>query len=243
MGGQVVSAGIVAGQLYISLSDGSVIPCGFVQGPQGLQGERGAIGSTGRPGADGNTILHSAGNPRPDLGRDGDFHINTVRYVIQLKENGVWGKPQPLLVDGSAMGTLDQGGKTITGGKGRFFPMGGVGSNVPAAPSNNSAGLQPILANGMPLGINRQMLCSDASGDLLKLILFFHQASGGVYSCEVVAMRGASAGSITIAWEMADPKVGLPTVNFEAVVNGLALEVWATSTGQWTEIRGGYLLL
>ena len=51
----VVSAAIIEGNLIIGLSDGSIINCGFVQGPQGLSGPQGPIGATGDRGTDGNT--------------------------------------------------------------------------------------------------------------------------------------------------------------------------------------------
>ena len=61
----VVSAAIISGDLIIGLSDGSIINCGRVQGPQG-DGPAGPIGAPGRPGQDGNTILTSEGLPRAE---------------------------------------------------------------------------------------------------------------------------------------------------------------------------------
>ena len=98
MGGNVVSAAIVEGNLIIGLSDGSIINCGRVQGPQGLQGPQGPIGATGDRGTDGNTILSAMGRPTGDLGKDGDFFINTRDWEIYgPKSGGAWGKPKSML--------------------------------------------------------------------------------------------------------------------------------------------------
>ena len=45
----VASAAIIEGSLIIGLDDGSIINCGFVQGPQGLKGDPGPMGATGNP--------------------------------------------------------------------------------------------------------------------------------------------------------------------------------------------------
>ena len=44
----VVSAAVIGGDLILGLSDGSIINCGRVQGPQGLKGDQGPMGATGR---------------------------------------------------------------------------------------------------------------------------------------------------------------------------------------------------
>ena len=187
---EIVSAAVISGSLVLGLSDGQIINCGVVQGPQGLQGPQGPMGATGRPGVDGNTILHSAGNPRPDLGRDGDWHINTVKYVIQLKESGVWGKPQPLLVDGSAMGTLDQGGKRVKGAP-RFFPMGGASSGVYLPPDPGSGGLELIIGHNQPLVANTPSpVAIDTTGDVM-IVDLWAQGPQGTLFVEVAVSKGA----------------------------------------------------
>ena len=238
-GALVVSAAVVSGNLVLGLADGRIIDCGHVQGPQGLQGERGPIGSTGRAGTDGNTILHSAGRPRPDLGKDGDWHINTVDYIISLKENGTWGKGQPLLVDGSKMGALDQGGKRIKGGPGRFFPLGGASSSVAALPPVGE-GLEPIIGNGGPLGANTwSPLAIDDSGDLIETTLYFSRAGGNeVYVAKVIAFRANTTGNLTIAWEAAQPTSMTYAVTFDAVVIGAQLTLRVQSDTSWESIRG-----
>ena len=97
----VASAAIISGDLIIGLSDGSIINCGRVQGPQGLDGPAGPIGAPGRPGQDGNTILTSEGLPRPDVGTNGDYIIDKVSWTIYgPKANGVWGIGTPLRGNG-----------------------------------------------------------------------------------------------------------------------------------------------
>ena len=97
----VASAAIISGDLIIGLSDGSIINCGRVQGPQGLDGPAGPIGAPGRPGQDGNTILTSEGFPRPDVGTNGDYIIDKVSWTIYgPKANGVWGIGTPLRGNG-----------------------------------------------------------------------------------------------------------------------------------------------
>ena len=93
----VVSAAVIGGDLVLGLSDGSIINCGRVQGPQGLKGDQGPIGATGQSGTDGNTIHTVAGAPDTTLGRDGDFAINTVVWEIYgPRAGGAWGTGTPL---------------------------------------------------------------------------------------------------------------------------------------------------
>ncbi len=84
-----------------------------VDGEQGIQGEPGKDGHTptieigengnriidgvdseikaeGKDGLDGNTILNGTNNPTNDLGKDGDFYINTSNWDVFLKDNGEW---------------------------------------------------------------------------------------------------------------------------------------------------------
>ena len=87
----VVSAAILEGNLIIGLSDGSVINCGYVQGPPGLKGDAGPMGASGESGRDGNTILTVAGTPRNDIGTDGDYAIDNINWRIYgPKSGGVW---------------------------------------------------------------------------------------------------------------------------------------------------------
>jgi len=237
--GLIVSAGIVAGELIIGLDDGSLIRAGVVQGPQGLQGPQGPVGATGRPGTDGNTILSSNGRPRPDLGRDGDYCIDRVNWEIFHKENGVWGKGQPLLVAGT-LGGLDQGGKQIKGGPGRFFPMGGASSGVFLPPDPGTGGLEPIIGNGQPLGANIwSPIAIDADGDLMEVTVYFRRSGGNeVYTCKAIAYRANTIGNLAIAWEAAQPQTLPFTVEFDAQVAGSQLTLRVRSNTNWEEVRG-----
>ena len=94
----VVSAAILEGRLIIGLSDGSVIDCGYVQGPPGLQGNPGPMGADGDAGRDGNTIHTVAGTPRNDMGVDGDYAIDNINWRIYgPKSGGIWGKANDML--------------------------------------------------------------------------------------------------------------------------------------------------
>ena len=88
MNTSVVSAAIIEGNLIIGLSDGSVINCGYVQGPQGLTGYEGPMGATGDRGTDGNTIITVAGTPGNDIGKDGDYAIDNINWRIYGPKSG-----------------------------------------------------------------------------------------------------------------------------------------------------------
>ena len=116
----VVSAAILEGNLIIGLSDGSVINCGYVQGPPGLQGNPGPMGADGDAGRDGNTIITVAGTPRNDTGTDGDYAIDNVNWRIYgPKSGGTWGKANDMLPSKDNL---------ITNGRG-FEGVGGGGSD------------------------------------------------------------------------------------------------------------------
>jgi hypothetical protein len=238
--GLIVSAGIVEGELILGLDDGSLIKAGQVKGPQGLRGEQGSKGDTGKPGQDGNTVHHSAGRPGPDLGRDGDHHVNTVEWEWSIKESGKWGKGQPLLAERSN----PKGGATHSdrwkAGGGRFFPMGGTSASVTQPPAPAQGGLEPILSNGQALGANIwNPVAIDNDGDLMEVTMFFSRSGGNeVYTCKVIAYRANTIGNLTIAWESAQP-LSLPyTVEFNAVVTGQALQLNVRSSTGWEAVRG-----
>ena len=94
----VTSAAIIEGSLIIGLSDGSVINCGYVQGPQGLTGAPGPVGAQGERGTDGATIHTTKGPPPADLGKDGDYCINNRDwFIFGPKASGMWGAGQGML--------------------------------------------------------------------------------------------------------------------------------------------------
>lgn len=240
MAGLVVSAAIVSGRLILGLDSGEVVDCGQAQGPQGLRGEQGGKGDTGKPGQDGNTVHHSAGRPRPDLGRDGDHHVNTVEWEWSIKESGKWGKGQPLLAErANAKGGASHSDRWKAGG-GRFFPMGGTSASVTQPPAPAQGGLEPILSNGQPLGANIwNPVAIDADGDLMEVTMFFSRSGGNeVYTAKVIAYRANTIGNLTIAWESAQP-LSLPyTVEFNAVVTGQSLQLNVRSSVGWEVVRG-----
>jgi hypothetical protein len=236
----VVSAGIVSGDLILGLSDGKLINCGRAQGPEGLRGPAGPIGPKGKDGKDGNTVLHSAGRPKPDMGVDGDHHVNTVDWEWSIKESGKWGRGQPLLASrANAKGEVTHADRWKAGGN-RFFPMGGASSAVTVPPAATGGGLEPIIGNGQPLGANIwSPIAIDATGDLMEVTLYFSRSGGNeVYTCKVIAYRANTIGNLTIAWESAQP-LNLPyTVEFNAVINGQELQLNVRSSTNWEAVRG-----
>ena len=119
----VTSAAIIEGSLIIGLSDGSIINCGYVQGPQGLKGDRGPTGATGERGTDGATIHTTKGPPPADLGKDGDYAINNRDwFIFGPKASGMWGAGQGMLPKDIHQPVL--GGSSNQGGG----PIGGTDS-------------------------------------------------------------------------------------------------------------------
>ena len=124
MNTSVVSAAIIEGNLIIGLSDGSIINCGFVQGPQGLSGPQGPMGAPGDRGTDGNTIHTIAGTPGNEMGTDGDYAIDNINWRIYgPKSGGVWGKAKEMLPGPENLITNGREGGGSGGGS-----MGGSGS-------------------------------------------------------------------------------------------------------------------
>ena len=68
------------------------------QGEQGVQGETGPQGEQGIQGEAGLGCLNGSGAPSPDLGREGDFYIDTNAWNIYgPKTAGAWGLPTSLI--------------------------------------------------------------------------------------------------------------------------------------------------
>jgi hypothetical protein len=126
MNTSVVSAAIIEGNLIIGLSDGSIINCGFVQGPQGLSGPQGPMGATGDNGTDGNTIITVGGTPGNEIGTDGDYAIDNINWRIYgPKSGGVWGKAKEMLPGPE---NILENGRAPSGGSGGGS-MGGSGNS------------------------------------------------------------------------------------------------------------------
>ena len=127
----VVSAAILEGNLIIGLSDGSVINCGYVQGPPGLKGDAGPMGADGDAGRDGNTIITVAGTPRNDAGTDGDYAIDNVNWRIYgPKSGGVWGKANEMLPSKENLIVNGRGFEGGAGGSGDSGGGGGGGAGI-----------------------------------------------------------------------------------------------------------------
>ena len=147
----VASAAIIEGSLIIGLDDGSIINCGFVQGPQGLKGDPGPMGATGDPGLDGNTIHTVAGTPRNDMGRDGDYAIDNINWRIYgPKSGGVWGKAKEMLPgpENIIENGRNTGAATGGGGAGSGDGSGPVFTNTVIATGTGRLSESPV--NGSP---------------------------------------------------------------------------------------------
>ena len=142
----VVSAAVIGGELIIGLSDGSIINCGSVSGPQGLKGDQGPMGATGRSGTDGNTIHTVAGTPDTTLGRDGDFAINvTVWEIYGPRAGGAWGTGTPLRGNKRGGGAEKQ---ALFGNNSSSEGGGGVNQTTATLPLSNPTRLSG--ARGLP---------------------------------------------------------------------------------------------
>jgi hypothetical protein len=199
----------------------------------------------GPRGIDGNTILNGRGKPSAELGRDGDFYIDTDELrIFGPKSNGLWGNGNDMRV-GKA--NLDQYIRAAQAGQGRtrFFAMGAPSMQVVAAPGGgNTNGLEPILGNGLAIGNNWQTIANDTDGDLIECVLYLRRSGGNeVYTCKVIAFRANTIANLTIAWEAAQPQSIPYTVEFDARVTGTTLELRIRSNVTWDEIRGGYIRL
>ena len=173
----VASAAIIEGSLIIGLDDGSIINCGFVQGPQGLKGDPGPMGATGDPGLDGNTIHTVAGTPRNDMGRDGDYAIDNINWRIYgPKSGGVWGKakemlpgPENILENGRNTGAATGGGgaggsggagglvftnTVIATGSGRLAQSGTGTTSIVNYPGSPLGMISPESGMGVQSNIN-----------------------------------------------------------------------------------------
>ena len=169
----VVSAAVIGGDLILGLSDGSIINCGRVQGPQGLKGDQGPMGATGRAGTDGNTIHTVAGAPDTTLGRDGDYAINTTVWEIYgPRAGGAWGTGTPLR--GNRRGGSGEqreaifGQTTDTGGGGASGLQSLVaGEGITITPESNPKVLKitnqilnsrtlPLISPSIPDGLETQ---------------------------------------------------------------------------------------
>jgi hypothetical protein len=101
----------------------------FEQGPPGLAGPPGPQGPAGSPGANGNTVLYGPTDP-VEVGKDGDFYINTTTDMIfGPKSGGAW--PPGTSIIGPPGATGAPGTPGAPGAPGAAGPQGPQG--VPGA--------------------------------------------------------------------------------------------------------------
>ena len=235
----VASAAIVSGELILGLDDGQIIRAGYVQGPQGLTGDRGAIGSVGPAGRDGNTLLHGAGVPTFDDGKDGDFYIDIKAYrCYGPKVGGKWGS-------GVALLPKDRGGMLPTGMRtqgsvsagSRAFAASmsgpGGGSGIPAPAGD---GLDLINGHNRPLppGLTT-LIASDVKGDSMHVIVKADSTTGSWYG-EIIVTHFGGISDHAVAWEV--PIAGAPILTFSTRYNVDHLELSVNSDQALTNIRG-----
>ena len=235
----VASAAIVSGELILGLDDGQIIRAGYVQGPQGLTGDRGAIGSVGPAGRDGNGLLHGAGVPTFDDGKDGDFYIDIKEWkAYGPKVGGKWGSGVALLPKDRG-GMLPTGmrtqGSVSAGGRAFAASMGGPGGGGGAiAPTGD--GLDLINGHNKPLAANiNSIIASDTKGDAMHVLVKADAATGSWYGEVVVTHFGPQA-DYTVAWEV---NIGTaPKITFAPVWNVDHLDLGLSSSVALTNLRG-----
>ena len=235
----VASAAIVSGELILGLDDGQIIRAGYVQGPQGLTGDRGAIGSVGPAGRDGNGLLHGAGVPTFDDGKDGDFYIDIKEWkAYGPKVGGKWGSGVALLPKDRG-GMLPTGMRTqgsVAAGSRAFAasmsgPSGGGGAIAPTGD-----GLDLINGHNKPLAANiNSIIASDTKGDAMHVLVKADAATGSWYGEVVVTHFGPQA-DYTVAWEV---NIGTaPKITFAPVWNVDHLDLGLSSSVALTNLRG-----
>ena len=235
----VASAAIVSGELILGLDDGQIIRAGYVQGPQGLTGDRGAIGSVGPAGRDGNTLLHGAGIPTFDDGKDGDWYIDSKEYrCYGPKTGGKWGSGVALLPKDRG-GMLPTGmrtqGSVSAGSRAFAASMSGPGGGG-GIPAPTGDGLDLINGHNKPLAANiNSIIASDTKGDAMHVLVKADAATGSWYGEVVVTHFGPQA-DYTVAWEV---NIGTaPKITFAPVWNVDHLDLGLSSSVALTNLRG-----
>jgi hypothetical protein len=235
----VASAAIVSGELILGLDDGQIIRAGYVQGPQGLTGDRGAIGSVGPAGRDGNGLLHGAGVPTFDDGKDGDFYIDIKEWkAYGPKTGGKWGSGVALLPKDRG-GMLPTGmrtqGSVSAGSRAFAASMGGPGGGG-GIPAPTGDGLDLINGHNKPLAANiNSIIASDTKGDAMHVLVKADAATGSWYGEVVVTHFGPQA-DYTVAWEV---NIGTaPKITFAPVWNVDHLDLGLSSSVALTNLRG-----
>jgi len=239
MAGVVTGGSVIGGELVFSLSDGSILNVGLVQGPPGLKGAMGPTGPQGNDGRDGLNFNTGTGFPDSSIGEDGEmFYSTTLVAIFGPKAGGNWGSPVYLRPKDSQASTgqrLD--GKTTKGaGSGGRFLMGG--GPFPTAPGDNTAGLHEIKGNNQPLpSHNFLTIVSDNKGYVFH-VLIHAEAADGSYYAEVVCTRDAQNNTAhVVAWETELGNTP-PRLVFETAINAGQLELSVASDLNLNKLRG-----
>ena len=240
MSGVVTGGSVIGGELVFSLSDGSILNVGLVQGPPGLKGAMGPTGPAGLAGRDGLNFNTGTGFPDSSIGEDGEmFYSTTLVAIFGPKAGGQWGSPVYLRPKDSQASTgqrLDR--KTTSGANtgSRFLMGGGPFSGGPSTPQ--TAGLDPINGNGQPLAAATPlMIAGDSSGYVFHVLIHSLVATGSYYA-EVVCTRDdmGNMGHV-VAWECA-LGTGAPNLTFTTAINTGQLELTVSSDVNVDMLRG-----
>ena len=239
MAGVITGGSVIGGELVFSLSDGSILNVGLVQGPPGLKGAMGPTGPQGNDGRDGLNFNTGTGFPDSTIGVDGEmFYSTTLVAIFGPKAGGQWGAPVYLRPKDSQASTgqrLD--GKTTKGaGSSSRFLMGG--GPFPIAPGDNTAGLDPINKNNQSLAAaTPRMIAGDSKGYVFHVLLCALVATGSYYA-EVVCTRDDMGNTAhVVAWET-DLGTGTPNLTFTTAINGNQLELTVVSDIDVNHLRG-----
>ncbi|WP_020402148.1 hypothetical protein [Gracilimonas tropica] len=135
----------------------SVTGCKEVVGPEGEQGPQGEVGPVGPAGEDGSVMYAGPGAPTADIGKEGDYYLNTNtgEYYGPKDEDG-WGNPIIVLMgeDGSD-GEDGKDGSQIHSGTGApDSSLGIVGDFYIDLTNQNLYGPKTDNGWGNPISLN-----------------------------------------------------------------------------------------
>lgn len=237
-GNYITGAAIIGGELVLSLSTGEILNCGLVSGPPGDRGIIGPMGPSGRDGADGLSMRTGTGFPDSTIGVDGEVFYSTTLIAVFVKSGGTWGAPvylKPKGIETSTGQRIDK--KTAGSGSGSRFMMGG-GPMMGGPASPQTAGLDQIIGDNLPLAANTlTTIVNDNKGYVFHVLIHGLAADGSEYS-EVICTRDEQGNTAhVVAWET---ELGTtpPNLTFATSINGNQLELAVSSDIALTKIRG-----
>ena len=169
-------------------------------GPQGQAGATGPAGSPGPAGADGATVLGGTGGPASNLGRDGDFYLDTAAGVLYgPKAGGTWPAngisltgPQGSPGTGATVASLatddthcGNGGAAITDGAGNTaYACNGAPGTTDLQPFTADAGSVTLRADvSYTTVLSAQVTPATASAYLVNADISFGTGSAAGVSC------------------------------------------------------------